>query len=407
MIQKDYGSMTVDQLARDAKSIEEVSAALKSVFWPVMEKMLQAEMEDHLWYEKHSRKWWNSWNSRNWSYKKKIITTSWTADIDVPRDRNWDFEPTILPKYEARTSEVEQKIINMYALGLTTTDIQDNIKDIYWAEISPTLISSITDKVIPEIKEWQARPLEKCYPIIYLDAIHFKVKDWGIYKEKAVYTVLWITIWWMKELLWLYVWGAESSSFWQTVCADLSQRWIQDIFIACVDWLSWFSNAIKNIFPQTTVQKCVIHQIRNSLKHVSYKDYKEFVKDLKAIYQAPNLEVAEQNLLVLDEKRWKKYGLAVKSRLNNWSELSTYFAYPWTIRKLIYTTNIIEWFHRQIRKSTKNRPTFPHETALMKVLYLVTQRVIKKWTTTIHGWWSILNQFDAIFDWRIKTYIDL
>jgi len=404
---KDYGSMTIDDLAREASSIEEVSSILKWVFWPVMEKMLQAEMDEHLGYDKHSRKWWNTWNSRNWSYKKKILTTSGASDIEIPRDRNGDFDPKIIPKYETRTSEVEEKIINMYALGMTTSDIQDNIKDIYWANVSPTLISSITDKIIPEIKERQSRPIEKCYPIVYLDAMHFKVKDGGVYKEKAVYIVLGVNIKGIKELLGLYVWEAESSSFWQTVCSDLSQRGVQDVFIACTDNLSWFSKAITNIFPKTVIQKCIIHQIRNSLKHVSYKDYKEFVQDLKNIYQAPNLEVAENNLCIFEEKWGKKYGLAVKSWFTNWAELSTYFAYPAPIRKLIYTTNTIEGFNRQVRKSTKNRPHFPDDVALMKILYLVSQRITKKWINPVHDWWSILNQFESMFEWRVNLHLDI
>ena len=403
---KEQTEQIIDLAVQNCDSIEDVQNFFKKMTWPALEKLLQWEMENHLWYEKHAKDWYNSWNSRNWNYKKKVHTTSWEIDIEVPRDRNWEFEPKILPKFENKTSEIEQKIINMYALWLTTADITWHVQDIYGANISKTTISTITDKILPEIKERQSKPLEKCYPIVYLDAIHYKVKVNWKYENLAVYILLWIWISWKKDILGLIIGENESASHRQKVCNDIANRWVEDILIACIDGLTWFSKAIKNVFPTTEIQRCIIHQIRSSMRYINHKDHKEFMKDLKLIYKADTLEVAEENLEKLEKKRDEKYPISVKSWIKNRWELSTYFVYPPNIRKMIYTTNTIEGYNRQLRKVTKTTSVFPSETSLLKLLYLATKNITKKRTTKVHNWWQILWQFESFFPDRVVKYLD-
>lgn len=404
---EEIGQMNIEEIARKAQSIEEVHSMLKQYMWPIIEKMMEAEMEEHLWYKKYSKEWYNSWNSRNGTYKKKILTASGHEEIEVPRDRNGTFEPQILPKYETRTNDMEDKIINMYWLWLTTSDIKKHIFDIYWANISKEMVSKITDKILPLVREWQQRPLEAFYPIIYLDAIHFKIRDNNKIETKWVYVVIWINQKWIKEVIWLYVWNNESASFWQSVVNDISNRWVKDICIACIDWLAWFSKAIKVIYPDIEIQRCVIHQIRYSMSYINSEDSKPFMNDLKAIYQANTLEIAEENLVKLEEKWMDKYPISVRSWKNNWEELSTYFVYSHHLRKIIYTTNTIESYNRQLRKVTKNKSVFPNVTSLEKLLYLATKNIEEKWSQPIHNWWQILWQFDAFFPNKVEKYMKI
>lgn len=404
---EEIWNMNIEEIARKAKSIEEAQWMLKQYMWPLIEKMMEIEMEEHLWYEKYSKAWNNSWNSRNWTYKKTLLTSTWEEEINVPRDREWTFEPQILPKYETRTNDMEDKIINMYWLWLTTWDIKKHILDIYWANISKEQVSKITDKIIPFIREWQQRPLEEFYPIIYLDAIHFKIRDNHKIENKWVYVVIWINQKWIKEVMWLYVWENESASFWQSVVNDISNRWVKDICISCIDWLAWFWKAIKVIFPDVEIQRCVIHQIRYSMTYVNSEDSKPFMSDLKSIYQAETLEKAEENLNKLEEKWISKYPISVRSWRNNWDELSTYFVYSHHLRRIIYTTNTIESYNRQLRKVTKNRSVFPTVTSLEKLLYLATKNILEKWNQPIHNWWQILGQFDAFFPGKVEKYLKI
>ncbi len=402
---EEIGWMNLDDIARKARSIEEAQWMLKQYMCPLIEKMMEAEMEDHLWYEKHSVKWNNSWNSRNGTYKKTILTSSGKEEIEVPRDRDGSFEPQILPKYETRTNDMEDKIINMYGLWLTTADIKKHIFDIYGANISKEQVTKITDKIIPFVREWQQKPLEEFYPIIYLDAIHFKIRDNHKVENKGVYVVLWINQKGIKEVIWLYVWENESASFWQWVVNDIANRWVKDICISCIDWLAGFWKAIKVIYPDVEIQRCVIHQIRYSMTYVNSEDSKLFMTDLKAIYQAKNLEQAEENLSKLDLKWSEKYPISVRSWKNNWDELSSYFVYSHHLRRIIYTTNTIESYNRQLRKVTKNRSVFPTVTSLEKLLYLATKNIEEKWNQPIHNWWQILGQFDAFFPGKVEKYI--
>ena len=405
-LSKEEAAKIVEFISWHAKTTDDVQNIVKQLVWPTLESLMKAELEEHLWYKKSSKDGYNSGDSRNWTYKKKVRTTSWEADIDVPRDRNWDFHPQVIPRFETNTSEVEQKIINMYALGLTTWDIVNHVQDIYWANISASMVSSITDKILPEIKEWQSRPLEKCYPIIYLDAIHYNVKSNGKYENKAVYIIIWIGISWKKDVLSLIVGENESASFWQKVCNDLTNRWVADVMIACIDGLTWFKDAIKNVFPDIEIQRCIIHQIRSSMKYVNYKDTKNFMKDLKSIYQADTLESAESWLENLQKNWAKKYPISVNSWVNNWADLSTYFVYPPNIRKIIYTTNTIEGYNRQLRKITKTTSVFPTEDSLLKLLYLATKNITKKWTTQVRDRGNIIWQLESFFPNRITKYLD-
>jgi putative transposase len=410
MKKQDFSKEQMDAIkiiARNSSSIEEAQATLRWLIWPVIQEMMEAEMEEHLWYEKHSKKWVNSWNNRNWTYKKKILTWTWHEVLEVPRDRKWDYEPQILPKYETRTNEMETKIINMYWLWLTTNDIKKHIFDIYGADISKEMVSRITDKILPLVKEWQNKPLEDFYPILWLDAIHFKIRDNHKIENKWVYVVMWISKQGKKEVLWLYVWENESASFWQSVVNNISNRWVKDVCIACIDWLTWFWKAIKVIFPDIEIQRCIIHQIRYTMSYISNKDKVDFMKDLKKIYQAENLEIAEENLDKLEDKWMKDYPISVRSWRKNWEELSTYFVYSHHLRRIIYTTNTIESYNRQLRKVTKNRSVFPTVKSLEKLLYLATKNIEEKWWQKINNWWQIIWQFDAFFPEKVKKYMDL
>jgi len=393
-----------EALAR-MSTYEELNAFLKHCTWPLMSKMLQAEMDEHLGYKKHTKEGYNTGNSRNGTYKKTLLTGNGNIEIEVPRDRNSEFEPQIIPKFQTRTNEMDEKIINMYWLGLTTADIQRHIRDIYGAEISKDLVSNITDKILPEIQEWQGRSLDAFYPIIYLDAIHFKIKENSKIDSRWVYIVLWINSRGRKEILGFYIWDAESASFWQQVCNNLQNRWVEDICIACIDGLSGFSTAIRNIYPSVEIQRCIIHQIRYSMQYVSSADSKAFMRDLKTIYQATTLEIAEENLGRL-ESTWKDtYPISVNSWKKNWWELSTYFVYSYDLRRLIYTTNTIEGFNRQIRKITKTRQVYSTKTSLEKLLYLGIKSISRKWDQPIHNWWKILGQIEAFFPWKVEKYL--
>lgn len=409
MKKKDFSKeelKAIKIIAKRSWSIEDVQSTLKWLIWPVLQEMMEEEMNEHLWYEKHSKKWKNSWNNRNGKYKKKILTWNWHEILEVPRDRNGEFEPKVLPKYATKTNEMEQKIINMYWLWLTTNDIKKYIFDIYGANISKEMVSRITDKVLPLVKEWQNRPLEDFYPIIWLDAIHFKIRDNHKVENKWVYVVMWISKQGKKEVLWLYVWENESASFWQSVVNNISNRWVKDVCIACIDWLAWFWKAIKVIYPDIEIQRCIIHQIRYSMSYISNKDRIEFMKDLKKIYQAPDLETAEENLDKLEDNWMKDYPISVRSWRKNWEELSTYFVYSHHLRRIIYTTNTIESYNRQLRKVTKNRSVFPTVKSLEKLLYLATKNIEEKWSSKVQNWWQILWQFDAFFPEKVKKYMD-
>ena len=371
------------------------------LFATTLEQMLEGEMTEHLGYEPYEAAGRNSGNNRNGHYPKKVRTSTGQTSVRVPRDRNGEFEPQVLAKSAGNTNELEEKILAMYARGMSTRDIAGTLAELYGVDISAATISTITEKVWPLVEAWQNRPLARIYTIIYLDAIHIKLRREGRVANTAVYNVLGVDMEGHRDILGHWIGdGGEGANFWLSVVTDLQNRGVADIFLACVDGLNGFSEAIRAVFPQTQVQRCVIHQIRSSLKYVSWKDHKAFVADLKRVYQAPTRTEAEWNLEQLAQHWETKYPVAVRSWQVNWAELATCFDYPAEIRRIIYTTNTVESYHRQLRKVTKTKAAFPTPEAARKLLYLATQRITRDWTTPIRDWAKILNQLAIRFEGR-------
>ena len=380
------------------QSAQDIQEALKNLLGDTMEELLKAELDEHLDYEYGEKPL--SLNTRNGTSKKTVRSSYGNIDLNIPRDREGTFEPQALRKYEKDISNIENQIISMYGKGMTTRDISSHIKDIYGFGISETMVSKITNKILPTIEEWQNRPLEKIYPMVFLDAIHYHVRENNIVVKKAVYIALGYNLEGFKEILGMWVGENETSKYWLLVLNQLKERGVEDILIISTDNLPGFSQAIEAVYPKAEIQKCIIHQIRNSTKYVSYKDIKELMKDLKAVYKAPTEDLALTNLGIFAEKWDKKYPMCVNSWKNNWAELSTYFKYPEGIRKLIYTTNAMENFNRQLRKVTKNKTIFPNDYALQKSLYLAMVDASSKWTYRIRGWDQILSQLSIFFEGR-------
>ena len=381
------------------ETVQDLQEALKDLLGDTMEQMLKAELDEHLDYEYGEKPL--SLNTRNGSSKKTVKSSYGNIDLNIPRDREGSFEPQALKKYQKDISNIENQIISMYAKGMTTRDISTHIKEIYGFGISESMVSKITNKILPTIEEWQNRPLEKVYPFVFLDAIHYHVRENNIVVKKAVYIALGYNTEGYKEVLGMWVGENESSKYWLLVLNQLKERGLEDILIVSTDNLSGFSQAIESVYPKTEIQKCIIHQIRNSTKFVSYREIKELMKDLKTVYKASTEELALSNLDIFEEKWGKKYPMCVNSWRNNWAELATYFKYPEGIRKLIYTTNSIENFNRQLRKVTKNKTIFPSDYALQKSLYLAMVDASSKWTSRIRGWDQILSQLSIFFEGRI------
>lgn len=397
------------QLAKSCKTIEEIGAKngpLSHLFKDMIQGFLNEEMTAHLGYEHGDVRSKKTDNSRNGYSKKRLKTDSGEIEIDIPRDRMGEYEPKILPKNKTKTSDLEKKIISMYAKGMTTKDISEHVSDMYLgASVTATFISQVTEKVLPLAKEWQARQLDKFYPVVFFDAIHYKVRDEGKVVSKAVYVCLAINLEGKREVLGFYIGAHESSKFWMQVFSDLQNRGVEDILIACVDGLKGLPSAIESIYPKTEVQLCIVHQIRNSIKYVGSKNQKEFAADLKLVYKANSEELALLELEKLEEKWDEQYPIVLKSWRQNWPELSRYFQYTVPIRKMIYTTNIIEGFHRQLRKVTKNRGSFPHNDSLQKLLYLATMESSKKWSMPRQGWAEMIGQLAIHFEGRVPLGI--
>lgn len=371
------------------------------LFAATLEEMLEAELSDHLGYEKHEARGRNSGNNRNGSYEKKIRTSSGETVIAVPRDRNGSFEPQVVAKYQPNTNELEEKILGLYAKGVSTRDIEETLAELYGVSVSASTVSKVTDKVQQQVLAWQQRPLAAIYPIIYLDAIHLKIRRDGKVSNTAVYVVLAVDLEGKRDILGHWIGdGGEGANFWLSVVSDLQTRGVEAIFIACVDGLAGFSEAIHAVFPQVIVQRCIVHQIRNSLRYVSSKDQKAFMADLKTVYKAATRAEAEVNLLQLGETWSGQYAIAVRSWENNWEELAAFFDFPAEIRRAIYTTNAIEGYNRQLRKVIKTKGAFPSAESASKLLFLAQQNIIKKWTKPILNWPKILNQLAIRFDGR-------
>ena len=384
------------------KSASDIQDTLKELMKDFIQETLETELDSELGYEKYDKNI-NNDNSRNGYSKKKVKSSFGEIELDIPRDRNSEFEPKIVPKYSRDISNLEEKVISMYGLGMTTRDINKHIQEIYGVEISSEMISKITDKIIPLIEEWKARPLEEVYYFTFLDAIHFSVKEDKSIVKKAAYIVLGVNSEGKKDILGIYIGSNESAKFWLMVLNDLKSRGVKDILIASVDGLTGFSEAIHSVFPLTDIQRCIIHQIRYTLTYVSYKDKKDFSKDLKKIYTSPTEEAGYSALQELKEIWDKKYPYALKSWENNWSELRTFFKFSPEIRRIMYTTNVIENLNRIFRKSTKTRSSFPTDMALMKILYLCTRNLTEKWKSGYaKDWHMIKGQLAIEYEERLK-----
>ncbi|KMZ40826.1 transposase [Bacillus sp. FJAT-27238] len=390
---------------KNMKSVDDVQSALKDLFAETIQEMLEAEMESSLGYAKHDMKNKRTTNSRNGYSKKTVRSEYGEVDIQIPRDREGEFEPAIVKKHQSNVTGIEDQILALYAKGVSTRDIQDHLQQLYGIEVSPTLISNVTNKIVPLIKEWQNRPLQSVYAVVFLDAIHFKVKQDGAIVNKAAYMVIGIDLDGHKDVLGIWVGENESAKFWLHVLNELKNRGVQDILITSVDNLRGFTEAISACYPKTEIQKCVIHQIRNSIKYVSYKDLKRVTAELKPIYKAPTEQAALEEFDQFEQTWGSKYPLMVRSWRSNWEEIATFFKYPPEIRKLIYTTNVIESYHRQLRKVTKGKAIFPTDDALLKMLYLVTMDVLRKWTGRVHNWGQILMQLSVFFEDRVRPHI--
>jgi transposase-like protein len=415
MSEKKGTQLNIQEIMPGAEEVQRELASAKSMddffgkdgifarlFASTIEQMLEAELSEHLGYEPYEAKGRNSGNNRNGKYTKKVRSSEGETTIQVPRDRNGEFEPQLVRKHLTNTNELEDKIISMYAKGMTVRDIQETLQELYGVDVSPSTLSAITDKVWELVESWQSRPLASLYPIIYLDAIHIKMRREGKVENTAVHVVLGVDLEGHRDVLGHWVGnGSESANFWLSVITDLQSRGVKDILIACMDGLTGFKEAVLVVFPKTDIQRCIIHQIRNSLKYISWRDQKAFIVDLKAIYQAPTREAAEGNLRKLHENWSSQYAVAVRSWENNWEDLATFFDYPADIRRMIYTTNTVEGYNRQLRKVTKSRGSFPTAEAVRKLLFLANRDIVKKWTNPMADWPAILNQLVIRFENRL------
>lgn len=387
--------------AYDIKSTDDIKEAMKDMLGNTIQGMLESELEDDLGYSKYDYDNKETDNSRNGYSSKKLRSEYGEIGIDIPRDRKGEFEPQLIKKHQTELKGLDGQIISMYAKGMSNRDIEDHIRDLYGLEVSPTLISKITDRIVPEIREWQSRPLKGIYAIVFFDAIHYPVRTDGTVKQRAVYISIGIDMDGHRDVLGIWIGEAESSKFWLSIMNEIKNRGTRDILIAAVDGLTGFSDAIHTAYPKTDIQRCIVHQIRNSMRYVPWKEKKEFTKDLKLVYTASTEDKALLELDRFEEKWGAKYPSVIRSWRNNWSELSTFFKYPESIRKIIYTTNAIENFNRNLRKVTKAKAAYPSEEALLKSLYLAISDITKKWTGHRQDWCSILGQLIIYFEDRI------
>lgn len=389
-------------------STTEVMEAMKDMFRDVIQQVMEGELEQELGYEKSERvsnpdDGTLSKNYRNGYSKKTVKTQLGEVDIKVPRDRNGEYEPKIIGKYNRNADGMEEKILALYACGMSQRDIAEQIKSLYDVEISPELVSKISEKIMPEVNAWQNRPLDPIYPFIFMDAIHYKVKDNHQYVTKAAYVVLGINMDGNKDILGVWIGEHESSKFWLSVLNDLKSRGILDVYLFCVDGLKGFRESIAAVYPKAQIQRCIIHQIRSSTRYVGYKDIKTLMPDLKLVYKAVTQEEAYEHLMEFKDKWGKQYPSCVRSWEDNWDILSTFFAYPPEVRKIIYTTNIIEGLNRQFRQITKNKPSFTNDDSLKKMLYLASRKIVEHWTARCRNWDMVLNQLELMFADRIRT----
>lgn len=408
MTKKDDINFDYTEEVKKCKTIDDVigkNGLVQRLIKDVLENILEVEMGEHLGRDKYDRQTDIDQDDRNYrnGYSKKTLRSSFgDVDLDVPRDRKAEFEPQIVKKYETVCNELDKKIISLYAKGMSTRDIQAEVEDLYGITLSPSMISKITDKVIATATEWQNRMLDEIYPIVYLDAMYFKVRSNGKIVNKAVYICLGYTLEGYKDILGIWVDEAEGAKFWLSICNDLKNRGVKKILISCMDGLKGLPQAIKTVFPTVDIQTCIVHQIRNSIKYIASKDKKAFMKDLKEVYKATTEELALAQLDNLKEKWGSNYGMVIDSWYNNWNNLDTFFKFSPQIRKLIYTTNVLEGFNRQVRKFTKVRTIFPTDESLNKCVYLATMEIMEKWTQPIHNWGTTLVELSLYFEEQLK-----
>lgn len=394
----------LDEIMKDYAEPKDLLGAkglLHQLTKALIEKALGAELTDHLGYEKYQAQGRNSGNSRNGSKRKTLIGKQGTIEIEVPQDRNAEFEPQIIKKHQKRFDGFDDKVISMYSRGMTTREIQAHLEEIYGVEVSPSLISEVTNAVMEDVRAWQTRPLDAVYPIVYLDAIVAKVRSEGKVINKAIYLAIGVNLKGTKEVLGMWASENEGARFWLSVVTELKNRGVKDIFLACIDGLKGFPEAIESVFPKTQIQLCIIHVIRNALAYVSYKDLKAITADMKLIYQAVTESEAEFALELFAEKWQSRYPMAVSVWKSNWKHIRTFFAFPLEIRKAIYTTNAIESLNFSLRKVIKNRALFPNDDAVFKLFYLAIKNISKKWTMPIRNWADAINQFNIFFDNRV------
>ena len=383
------------------KDAQDVQDMLKDLLGDTLQGMLEAELDQSLGYSKYDYRNKETDNSRNGYSKKTVVSSMGDIDLDIPRDRNGEFQPQIVKKNQTDISNIEDQVLSMYAKGMTTRDISAHLHDVYGVDASAEMISHMTDRILPVAKEWQNRPLEKKYAVVFMDAVHFHVREDNRTIKKAVYVAIGIRLDGTKEVMGMWIGGNESAKYWLGVLNEIRNRGVEDIMIVSVDGLTGFVDAIGAVFPKAEIQRCIVHQVRYTTKFVNYKDIKPFMKDLKAVYQAPTEEIALENLDILEENWGKKYPSSIASWRNNWPQLSTYFKYPSEIRKIIYTTNSIENFNRGLRKVTKSKSVFPTDDALFKSIYLAMVDITKKWTGTTWNWGQTLDQLMIYFGDRI------
>jgi putative transposase len=403
---KEIDDKLIDNLLKDYKTPEDLigeSGLLKQLTKRLLERAMAAEMTEHVGYEKHDVEGHNSGNSRNGKSSKTLKGTFGTMPIEVPRDRNGTFEPRIIGKHQTRFTGFDENIISLYSRGLSTREIQQHLEEIYQVEVSPGLISSVTDEVIDEVKAWQNRQLDACYPIVYLDAIQFKVRDGGHVRNKAIYVAIGVNWDGLKEVLGLWIDQTEGAKFWLAVMTELKNRGLNDILIACVDGLKGFPEAIEAVFPKTEVQLCIVHLVRHSLNFVGWKQRKEVAADLKTIYASATESEAEVRLAEFAAKWDAKFPMISKSWSSNWARVIPFFAHPPEIRRVIYTTNVIESLNMSLRKVTKTRSSFPNDEAVLKMLYLALRNIAKRWTVPIPDWKAALNRFAIIYEDRMPV----
>ena len=386
-------------------SVADVYSLLRDSFKDILQELMEAEMDATLGYEKNQKGNLQSDNKRNGHSTKTLNSQYGEFQIDIPRDRNGVFEPKLVPKYQRDISGIEEKVISLYARGMSTRDIHDQLKDLYGVELSAEMVSKITDRILPQAREWQTRPLHAVYPFVFMDCIHYKVREEGRILSRAACVVLGVTTEGYKDILSITVGVGETSKFWLGMLNDLKNRGLKDVLFFCVDGLAGFKEAISAVYPQAQIQRCVIHMLRNSFKYVNYQDLKKFSSDFRAVYNAPTEAAALSELEEVREKWGKKYPYAISSWEKNWEDVSSFFQFSDDIRRIMYTTNIIEGLNRQYRKVTKTKSVFPSDTALEKILYLASENVVKKWTQRYRNWDQVLSQLILLYGERITQYL--